>query len=183
LWRKSDDTSGRKVISSMENKAFRLKEMELIFEFTEPRLKDVITGREAPSEIEIRYIVFGGADNRIDKRLHIFGNGWVKYSTIGDDLKVPIEEKGEYSFRLSEKEIIELLKCFDENDFLKMRQEEKLEPNSVYSEICLRIGGQEHCVYYYHEEDMQERYKIVKPPEYRKIEEKLMEIIARAKKP
>jgi len=160
--------SGRKMLSSMENRAFRLK--------------DIIAGREAPSEIEIRYIVFGGVDHRIDKRLQIFGNGLVKYSTIGDDLKVPAEEKGEYSFRLSEKEIIELLTCFDENDFLKMRQEEELTPDSVYSEICLRIGADEHCVYYYHEEDMQERHKIVKPPEYRKIEEKLTEIIVRAKK-
>ena len=168
----------------MENETFRSKKMELIvsYEEHEPRLKDIIAGREAPSEIEIRYIVFGGVDHRIDKRLQIFGNGLVKYSTIGDDLKVPAEEKGEYSFRLSEKEIIELLTCFDENDFLKMRQEEELTPDSVYSEICLRIGADEHCVYYYHEEDMQERYKIVKPPEYRKIEEKLTEIIVRAKK-
>lgn len=153
----------------MEDKAFRLK--------------DIITWREAPSEIEIGYIVFGGADHRIDKRLHIFGNGLVKYSTIGDNLERPIEEKGEYSFRLSEKEIIELLRCFDENNFLEIRQEEKLVPDSVYSEICLRIGGEEHCIYYYHEEDMQKRYKMIKPPEYRKIEEKLMEIVVKVKKP
>jgi len=147
------------------------------------KLKDIITGREAPSEIEVRYTVFGGADHRIDKRLHIFGDGLVKYLTIGDDLETPIEEKGEYSFRLSGKEIIELLRCFDENNFSKMRQEEKLKPDSVYSEICLRIGADEHCVYYYHEEGMQKRYRIVKPPEYRKIEERLMEIVVRAKGP
>ncbi len=146
------------------------------------RLKNIITGREPLSEIEIRYIVFGGVDHRIDKRLYIFGDGSVKYSTIGDYLNTPIEKKGEYSLNLSENEIIELLRCFDESGFLKMIQEQKLEPDSVYSEVCLRMGKEEHCVYFYHEEDVQKRYGMEKPLEYRKIEEKLMNIVERAKK-
>lgn len=145
------------------------------------KLKNIVTGGGPPKDVEIRYIIFGGIDYRVDKRLHILGDGSVKYSTIGDELATPIEEEGEYTIKLSEEEVIELLRCFYENGFLEMEQKGRLEPDSVYSEICLKIGKEEKCIYYYHEEDMQRFYKMVKPPEYRRIEEKLREVINKAK--
>jgi len=144
--------------------------------------RDIIKGKAPPSEVEIRYIVFGGVDHRIDKRLHIYGDGSVKYSTIGDDLTHPIEEKGEYSLRMDRSEVIDLLRRFDENGFLELRQEKELVPDSVYSEICLKIGRDEHCVYYYHDTYMQKYFKMEKPPRYGRIEEELTKIIDRAKR-
>ena len=147
----------------------------------EAKLKAVVAGREPPADVEVNYVVFGGVDHRVDKRLRILSDGSVKYATIGDDLAEPPEEEGEYTLKLSEGEVVELLRLFDKNGFLRMEPGGKLEPDSVYSEICLKIGEDEKCVYYYHEEYMQKRYGMEKPQGYRRIEEKLAEIIERAK--